>query len=313
MVADGVELCLELAQAFGCLGAGAGLAVVEGVFGTLVGRRQVGHHHIGSGQDALQTALWRQGGQRCGRRNECCGQHQSDDAIEPRGHVDGAVGLVAQWGVVLGDEWPQSHHVWPELSDELNILNQMSNGLPWAAHHDARAHLIAQFLEPIEALQTLCQAHLGRMQTCIVCSVVCLMTQQIAVGAALAPQRIDLTAVLAQRQGDGTVRPTSAHVADNVGHPLGALVAPLTALQHKGAEPQPIALLATVQHLLACERVSLDMAVAAADAAVQAVVAAHVGQLDEPPQIDAGSILLLCHSTGASTQIADHLMVVGGE
>ena len=119
------------------------------------------------------------------------------------------------------------------------------------------------------------------------------MTQQVAVGTCLAPQGVGLARVFSQRQGDSTITPPLPDFTYQLGNPLRLFLAPFAALQHKGAETEVISLLAASQYLLMRERVTGHMAVAAADTAVQAVVAACVGEFNKPSHVNPFTELLL--------------------
>jgi len=103
------------------------------------------------------------------------------------------------------------------------------------------------------------------------------------------------------------VVPYFCHQLNN---PWGLVAWQLAALQHKGPESQFVALLAALQHLLGGQHVALHVAVALAYAAIQAVVAAHVGKLHEPPHKDAMPKLCYRHLSGLLMQVGDNSLVV---
>ena len=140
-----------------------------------------------------------------------------------------------------------------------------------------------------------------------------LVAKQISVCTRFLPQGIGLARMFAQRQGDGAIWPTGPDFADQVSNPCRALLAPFSALHHKCAESQFIALFTACQHLLPCERVAHYMAIAAPYATIQAIVAAHVGQLNKATQVDSFAKLLLGHLTGLCHQVVNILRIVHGE
>ena len=313
MVADGGELLLKRMNAFGCLGMGCHLVVIEAILIAHKGGREVGHHHIGTSLDAHEPALGVDGVEGGSRRDERLGEHEPEDGVEPGGEVGAAGGMMGEGSVVMRHKGPEAYHLWLEVFDELDVFDQMVHGLPRAAHHDAGAHLIAELLERLEALQPRGERHGGGVQGGVVCRVVRLVAKQIAVGSSAVPAFIYLTVPFAQRQGDGAIGPRGPDVGHEFLDPQSLVARQFAALQHKGAETDVVTLLAALHHLVVREHVAGNMGVALANAAVQAVVAAHIGDLDKSSHKDAVPEVADGHLLRLLAQIGHIVVIRGGE
>ena len=171
----------------------------------------------------------------------------------------------------------------PKLLEETQIPHQVLQRLVGRAHHEPRPHLVAQLFQLPQALQAVGQGELRRVELLVVAGGGRLVAEQVPVGPGLFQQAVALLAALPHGKGDGAVRPA---LLDGPDHGAQALVGEpgvLSALEHKGAESQPIARLAAGEDLLLAQAVALGLGVAPADAAVVAVVFAEVGKLNQPP------------------------------
>ena len=297
-------------NAFGGFGVGAGFAVVEDVARSHVAWREVGHHHVGASHYAHCPALWVYRVQCRGARYQGVGEHQPEDAVEPTCEVGAPGGVVPKRCVVLRHKGSQAYHLGLKLLNELYVLDNVVERLPRTPRHDAGANLVAQLFEPHEALQAVLERHLGRVKPAVVLGVMALVAKQVTVGTRLFKSRIHLPGPLAQRQRNGAVVPPLSYLAHQVYKPRRLVAGQLAALQHKGPETQVIALLAALQHLMGGEQVSLHRRVALAYAAVQAVVAAHVGELHQSAHKDTLAKHLVAHLTSLLMQVGNNAFVV---
>ena len=112
------------------------------------------------------------------------------------------------------------------------------------------------------------------------------MAQQIAVGARLAQTAVALAATLADRERHRDVGMARLDGLKQSAEPLVCGVGVLAALEDERPEAGGVAVLQAGEYLLVREAVAADVAVVAADAAVEAVAAAEVGELDQPADVD---------------------------
>ena len=100
---------------------------------------------------------------------------------------------------MLRNERTDSNHVGFELNEVLDVLDKAFQALEWRPNHDAGPHLIIQFLEPIQALESMPDGHALGMQEAVMTFVVSLVSQQVAVSSGIAPQGISISWMFAKR------------------------------------------------------------------------------------------------------------------
>ena len=134
--------------------------------------------------------------------------------------------------------------------------------------------------------------------------------QQIAVGARLEHGLIRLARKLAERQRDravGELRLDAAHRAADFLHAERAVLA---ALHDERAEAEMVALAGALENLVLGQPVAVGVRVGAADAAVQAVVAADISDLDQAADINVRAIDLTPDTGGKRPRIRCGLFVL---
>ena len=152
-------------------------------------------------------------------------------------------------------------------------------------------------------MQAMRQAHFRRMQLCVVGGCRRLMSQQVATRPSFVKSGIAFAAALAQGEGDRAVGKTLVHSADPFLQHSVRKKRVLAALQHKSAKAQRVAMFAAGQEILQRQAVARGRAIAATNAAIEAVVFADVRDLDEPAQIDRIAIHLAAHSVRLGVEI----------
>ena len=191
----------------------------------------------------------------------------------------------------MRDEGADADHLRLEIMHIKQILHDVFNGLEGRAHHNAAAHLIADLLELVETALAVLNRQLGRMQLSVVRGVRGLLPQQIAVRAGTVPGLVACPRPLADGERHRAVRVAALDLPHEGGDPLLGVCGILAALQNEGAEAEAVALVAAVEDLPVRQPVALRVPVVAADAAVEAVVPAVVGKLDEPAQKDGVAVV----------------------
>ena len=139
-----------------------------------------------------------------------------------------------------------------------------------------------------------------------------LMAQEVAVGAGIAQAAEAVASPFAQREGDGAVGIPALDLLYQLAQHFVREPGVLAALQHEGAEPQPVADLAALQYLLRRQPVALRQG-RTSDAAVEAVVATMVAYLDESAHEDIASVNLVAHTRGLPEELLYGHRVAGGQ
>ena len=93
------------------------------------------------------------------------------------------------------------------------------------------------------------EAHVRRVQAGVVSRVGGLVAQQVAVGPGLAQAAEAVASAFAKRKGDGAVGKLAPYRGHDVAHHFVGEPRILAPLQHKGAEPQPVARATAVHNL----------------------------------------------------------------
>ena len=122
-----------------------------------------------------------------------------------------------------------------------------------------------------------------------------LVPQQIAVGARFEVSLITFARFFADRQRHGAVGITLFDRSDDITDQIIGIIRILAALQHEGAVPQRVALFTAGQDLVLAQAVTLGVGVPSAQSAVQTVIFAVRGELDQPAQIDRVAVVLAAH------------------
>ena len=112
------------------------------------------------------------------------------------------------------------------------------------------------------------------------------MAEQVAVSAGIKQSLIALLASLTERQCDRTVRVFGTDCGDDFLHPLVCEIGIFSALKHKGAETEIISLATAGENLVETQAVAVCMWIATANSAVEAVIFAVVGKLNQSAQKD---------------------------
>ena len=111
------------------------------------------------------------------------------------------------------------------------------------------------------------------------------MPEQITVCPCIKKPLVAFFGPLPQGKGYGTVRIAAADLADNLYHPVIIKIRVFPSLKDKCPEAQLIALPAAGEDLVPCEPVAVKLAVIPPDPAIETVVFAIVGKLDESPDV----------------------------
>ena len=270
----------------GGLGAGGGFAVVEGVALPDRRRGQVGHDHVGPGLHAQGPAPGVQGRQGRGGRQQHRRQRQPDQGQKHQRVLQRPRLLPAEGRVMLGQEGADAHHLGLQLLEQAEVLGQGLIRLPGRAHHKSGPHLVAQVFQCIEAIHSVPQTELRRVQAAVVPFVGGLMAQQIPPGSGLVPEAVDRLLPLPQGEGHGAVGIPGRDGRHGLGHRFRREARVLAALEDEGPKAPPVARLAAGENLLLRQPVAADPVIIPAKAAVIAVVFTDVGPLDQAPDID---------------------------
>lgn len=133
--------------------------------------------------------------------------------------------------------------------------------------------------------------------------VVCrLVPQQIPPRAGSVKQTVALFGSFADGKRDGTVGIFGADAVDQHCQFVVREIRVFSALQHERAVAERIPFVAAGQDLVRLETVARNRFVAAADAAVQAVVSAYVGEFDQTPQVYVRAVPLAANRVGSGKQ-----------
>ena len=281
--------------AFRSLVAGADFSVIEQVFASDVRGRKIGHHHIGTCQNALFPTKGMNGAQRRGGRQQHTGEHQPQDAQQMQRSLQSPCRFIPESGILMGNKWSNADHMGLERLHKPKILYDIFRGLIGRAHHNSTAHLIADLLEIPQAALSVLNTQLRRMQHAIMRRIGRFLPQKIPLRSRIEIRLIAFPALLANGQRNRAVRMVFMNGSHQLAHPLIGIPGVLAPLQHKGSEAQLIALFAAVQNLLPAQAIPLGILIAPSNATVIAVVFADIGELNEPPEIDLVPINLVAH------------------
>ena len=303
LIACGVHVGFERGKAFCCLVARGDLIVIQKILCAVILGRKVGHHDVAAGIHALDAPVTVDGAKRGGRGKQNRRQHQPHNGQKLQRKPHRAGFFVLKRRIVMRDEGAHAHHLRLQVLYEAQVLDQRLRGLEGRAHHHAGTGLVAYFLEIAQVLHTVFQRQVCGMQFRIVAGIRRFVAQKIAV----CPRGVELfkalSSALAKRQRDGAVRVGFANGTDDIHHALIGKVRVLAALQNEGAEAEVIAYLAALQDLFLGQAIALGIAVASANAAVQAIVFAVVGILDQSADIDLTGVVLFAHGSCTRMQI----------
>ena len=186
---------------------------------------------------------------------------------------------------MVRDERADAAHLGAEPLDELEVERDVARGLVGRAHHEAAADHEPHRAQVAQAGEATLVRHLGRVQARVVNGVGRLVAQQVAVGAGVVKRLVDLARALPHRQGDGAVAVGALDARHHVAEALVVEGAVLPALEHEGAKAQVVALLHARHDLLGTQAVALAARVGAPKPAVEAVVSAVTGDLDEAADV----------------------------
>ncbi len=123
--------------------------------------------------------------------------------------------------------------------------------------------------------------------------------KQITGSAGIEQALVRFPRALAQGKGDGAIGVALVDGSDYANHAIVGKERVFPALEHKGTETQIVALFAACQDLVFAKAVAVCTGIAAPDAAVEAIVLAVVGELDEPAGEDVLAVALIGHGAGA--------------
>ena len=165
----------------------------------------------------------------------------------------------------------------------------MLRRLPRTAHHDSRSCLVADFLELPQVLHAVVEGHRDRMELCVVFACGRFMTQQVAVGSCPVETFVGFAGAFAEGKGDGAVGEFPADGPHDLLYPCVVERGVFPSLQYERPETQRMARPAACEYLFPGEPVAFHPAVAAANAAVVAVVAAVVRDFYQAADEDAGT------------------------
>jgi len=199
---------------------------------------------------------------------------------------------------VVGDIWPDSHHLRLELPDKKQIFRKIFHRLVGRPDHEAGAHLIAGFLQRPQAFHPGMQRLIFRVERAVVVRVGGFMPQQIAVSPRLKVFPIGLLAFFSDGKGDGAVGIAffdGAYQTDDIPIRIKRVFAPL---QNESTEAQPVAAFTAGQNFFLRQAVAFRPVIAAPDSAVVAVVAAVVGKLDQPADVNPVPEMFFGHAPG---------------
>ena len=121
--------------------------------------------------------------------------------------------------------------------------------------------------------------------------VIGLMPQEKTVCPCLFQDAVTLPGAFAYGESDCAVLPPGMDGRDDIRQTAVRKPAVLPALEYKSAEPEFIAVLTAGQDLIRCEAVPLGIGVALSDPAVQTVIAAVIGELDQAAYVDVMSVM----------------------
>ena len=121
--------------------------------------------------------------------------------------------------------------------------------------------------------------------------VIGLMPQEKTVCPCLFQDAVALPGAFAYGESDCAVLPPGMDGRDDIRQTAVRKPAVLPALEYKRAEPEFIAVLTAGQDLIRREAVPLGIGVALSDPAVQTVIAAVIGELDQAAYVDVMSVM----------------------
>ena len=124
----------------------------------------------------------------------------------------------------------------------------------------------------------------ARVEAVVQVAVGCLDAHEVTVGASLTKCLKVLVVPLAHAKRQGDIQPFD--FLNNMAHARLVKVHVLARLEHDSLEVKCSGALGRLNQFLVGHSIALHLPVAATDAAIQAVVAADVGKLDKPSQVD---------------------------
>ena len=131
-----------------------------------------------------------------------------------------------------------------------------------------------------------------RMEPAVMLLVVCLMAEQITVCPGVVEPFVAVIRTLSNRKGNGTVGELCADRGDDIAEPFIGKPSVFAALKDKCPESEAVSFLAAGEDIFFGEAIAQGVCIALADAAVIAVVAAVVRELDKSPDIDVMSVMM---------------------
>ena len=186
----------------------------------------------------------------------------------------------------MRDKRADSRHFRLEFVQKAQIFGQIVRGLPRSAHHHARSGLKSCGLEFMQTAPARCKGLRGGMQPGVMGRVGALVPQQIAIRACFPKTAVTFRASFSDGQRDRAVRIAPLDGSHQFDDTVVCKVRVFSALKNKGTETEFVASRAAGQNFLRRQAVAGGMGVGAPDAAIQAVIAAEVGELDEAAHID---------------------------
>ena len=294
-MADRLHAQIQTAAALLRLVADAGLVGVDEVLFAVLLRRQVGHDDVGAGLDRLFAPLRVERLGRGGGHHVDLGHHQPQGGYhvqsQPHPFLVGGdlLPIGPERGIGVGQEGAQSHHCHVLFLEEEQIMHQMIQRLEGQSHHHAGAGLVAGFQQAVDAGETPLEIVdiILRMDLFVETFVGRLNAQQVAVGARLEPFPVDILALFAagKRDADAVVR-EALDLPDEAGDAFGeGAVGAFPALDGHRTVAQLHRQPRAAHHLLVADGVTHDIGVGAAQATVEAVLAANVAQFHQTAQM----------------------------
>ena len=238
------------------------------------------------------------GPERCGGGKEHSGKHEPDHCEQVERILERAGLFIPEGRIPVGNEGPDADHVGAKIPHIAEILDHIGECLSGRADHDPAADLIAQVFEIRKAALAVFDRELLGMQVTVMGRGRSLLPQQVSVSAGVFVSLIGLSGLLSDRERDRAVRIEAADGRDDIADLFICVREVFSALQDKSPKAQRIPLCAAVQDLFFGEPVALSIPVAPADAAIAAVIAAVIGELNEAAQIYVFAVILFPDLTG---------------
>ena len=270
-------------------------AGIEFIQATVLSLGNIGHDHIGTCLKGHNASLGMQALHRRGSGNVDVGQEQTHGSHGAQRHFQGATRFAGQRSLRMGDERTDSCHIDADVLEVQQVVSDGFNRLTRQTHHDAGAEFKAQFPNHEQALMATLPTH-ARVKAVIQVTVGGLDAHQVTVGACFTKCLIILIITLtnAERQCDIE----SLDPLNDAAHARLVEMQVFARLQDDSLETQADGSCGGFHHLLIAHAITLHLPVAAANAAIQAIVAADVGELNETTQVDIVTYRLTAHLVG---------------